>query len=125
MYIDEGTYLRHYGVKGMKWGIRKERERVYKTQNSQQSSDRNKKVSRAVRKKQKAYDRNVRRNWYKAYNKAAEISERTLIPQINKKYSPKDLEDPVIREKYYAEYNRKFEQLYKTEYKKMFGERPR
>lgn len=23
MYVDEQTYLAHYGVKGMKWGVRK------------------------------------------------------------------------------------------------------
>lgn len=27
MYVDEQTYLEHYGVKGMRWGIRKEENR--------------------------------------------------------------------------------------------------
>lgn len=28
MYVDEQTYLTHYGVKGMKWGVRKDRRSV-------------------------------------------------------------------------------------------------
>lgn len=148
MHIDEGTYLRHYGVKGMKWGVRKQREpsRVARSIHDSSrkavesgsysktalkvgaainKSNAKRMSARQLKKKQKAYDKNVRKNWYKAYNNAANIANTKLIPEINSKYSPEDLKDKKILEKYHAEYQRRFNEIYQMEFDKMFGARPK
>ena len=103
--------LRHYGVKGMKWG----RRRAVKKQ------------TKALQKSQKKYDEDVKTNWYKAYNKAAERSNAFLIPALNKKYKGVNFNDPKnssIRDKYEKEYADKFNTMYKQELKTLFGDRP-
>lgn len=104
----------HYGVKGMRWGVRKQPE-----QKVAYSTD------RTVRKAQKKYDRNLKRNWHKAYNKAADYANKVLIPEINKKYSSADLKNEATYKKYVNEYYKKFDKVYQQEVKNMFGERPK
>lgn len=141
MRVSDTDYFAHHGVKGMKWGVRKEPERtgrklgkteakVLRSNTAQSLGKRINKVNadraraKKLRKAQKAYDKNVQKNWVKAYNNAANYANRVLIPEINKQYTPDMLKNPKTRRTYEAEYQRRFNEVYQMEFDKMFGKRP-
>lgn len=99
MIIKEKDYLKHYGVKGMKWGIRRA---------------------------QKKWDRNVKRNWHKSYNKAV----NTFNPQlekINKRYEKYDFSNGFASkagQKYVKEVNDTWQKSYKNALLEDFGPEP-
>ena len=83
------SYLQHYGVKGMKWGVRRAEKRQAKAER------------RAERKKQKAqkkFRHNVNRGWIGAYNKATD-EFNSKIDAVNKKYSGTNLNKPAKNSK--------------------------
>ena len=98
----------HYGKKGMKWGQRRAL----------------KKQAKVLKKKQDAYDYNVRQNWYKAYNATADYANKVLIPQINKKYEGVNLLDSKNNAKYEKEYEAMFDRVYQQKFSELFGDRP-
>lgn len=116
------NFLMHYGVKGMKWGVRHDKPRVNRAQRRNQ-----KKEAKALAKAQKKWDENVNKNWYVAYNKAVDYANKVLIPQINKEY-----EDKYGRGKFTEQqirimdedYAQRFDKIYQMEFDKMFGKRP-
>ena len=118
--------LIHYGIKGMRWGVRKSRVSSTGTK----SNTRDKKEIKAIKKEQKKWDKNVRKNGYKAYNKTIQEVNDTLIPKLNKKYEKYDfskLDDPSIRkvyDRYIEEHDREFESIMNKNYTDMFGKRP-
>ena len=129
-------FLEHYGVKGMKWGVRR-----YQNRNGTlTTTGRNKyRQARQIKRAQKKWDRNFRRNWAKAYNKATERANDVLIPQINKKYKNCDFSkldvsdranpkgDPKLvsaYNKYMEEYQSRFNKILQHSYDEMFGKRP-
>lgn len=69
-------YLEHYGVMGMKWGVRKDRRTAKKAE---------KRKKTAVKKFNQSYNK----GWAQAYNKAADKNEKN-IAEINKKYEKYD-----------------------------------
>lgn len=75
-------YLYHHGVKGMKWGVRKDK---YKAMSRAE-----KKKTKKTYKDQKKFEKNVSKNWTTSYNKAANIMNEK-IEGINKKYKDADL----------------------------------
>jgi len=70
-FMDSKLY--HYGVKGMRWGVRRTPEQLGHCCKQ-----------RKLKKGQKAYDRNSKKNEYKVYNKAGEYSNEFIIPKLNK-----------------------------------------
>ena len=131
--------LYHFGVKGMKWGVRRNRSTTTpngKT-NSRQSFKENriakkeaKQKAKNLKKAQKDWDKNYEKNYVKAYNNAADIANKKLIPEINKKYANVDfsnLNDPKVKalhEKYINEYEEQFNSVFQKQYDEIVGKRP-
>ena len=113
----------HYGVKGMKWGVRRDKPRSSRARARQK-----KKEAKALKKEQRKWDIYVGMHWTEAYNKAADYSNRVLIPQINKEYKEKWGEySKFTKEQKRAideDYAQRFEHIYQKEFDKMFGKRP-
>lgn len=133
--------LYHHGVKGMKWGVRRNRSgaTVSKGERKKQSAQAHKKAGQVInnrknkkelKKAQKKWDDNFQDNYMKAYNTAADKANKTLIPQLNKKYAKydfSDLSDPKIKsihEKYVKEYSDSFTKLFEKEFDNIAGKRP-
>ena len=198
--VDESNYLEHFGILGMKWGVRRyqpypkseghkgkfvgKKDSRNKTKAKKESTidtriddavkkgqakvttdpktgKRNvkfkdgsewnlgtkqgefhrdkRKAAKNLKKEQKAYDENFKKNWVNAYNKAANHANEVLIPQINKKYGKydwtqldtTDMDNPkgdpklvAAYKKYTDEYEQNFNNVLAKEYDKMFGKRP-
>lgn len=111
------TYeLYHYGVKGMKWGVRR-----YQNHDGSLTPKGRKQLEKA----QKSWERDVRNNWTDAYNKAADKVNQQL-DAFNAKYEKVDVRDPKSKttQKYVKEYCKMFNDLYVSELKSRFGDSP-
>jgi hypothetical protein len=129
MNENESEYLQHFGILGMHWGHRKAQSAASVARTKKHLA---KKKAKELIKAQKKWDDDVKVNWYKAYNKAADYSNEYIIPTINKKYEKYDFSkvdnDPKIKkvfDKYNKEYEDLFNETYEKEFGKMFGKRPK
>lgn len=105
----EDYELFHYGVKGMKWGVRKNRDSGVSASNPTAQ----RKYDDLSNKERRKTLRIHRKTSMDNYNKAADWANAELIPAINKKYSKVKLVDAdgnttKSGEKYYKEYNERF-----------------
>ena len=138
--------LKHYGVLGMRWGHRKKQDTVsgQKSHKNRYSADsdrqkesaskdgrQQRKEAKQLAKKQKAYDRNVNKNWWKAHNAAARSSlYNGGLAKLNQKYSKVDFSnqnDPKVKaayQKYLQEHDKLWAQAQQISYNEMFGTRP-
>lgn len=118
IHYNDPDYICHHGVKGMKWGVRKDK---YK---SMSRADR--KNTRKTYKAQKRFERNVSENWHKSYNKAAEIHNEEL-KKINEKYKDANLnrEKPLkIDRDYVKAVNKTWVETYSKVLLQDFGTEP-
>lgn len=131
-YIDakpDLEYLAHFGVKGMKWGVRKQREggsrkeRREAKRKAKQLKDAQRSYDRVAKKYRNVIDINVasRMNGPKGY-----------ISKLNKKYSKWDFtlkdSDPMVSaayNRYQNEFDSKYVEMFAEELVSMFGERPK
>lgn len=116
MLIYDNSELRHYGVKGMKWGHRK-----YQNPDGSLTA----KGKKRLLKNQKAWERDVRDNWTHAYNNAAN-AVNSKLDSFNKKYENENLSDrnSEVTKRYVKEYCDMFNSLYVKELNSRFGESP-
>lgn len=121
--------LAHFGVKGMKWGVRKDSggSGSGSVTNSKKIAKAEAKAAKQLSKSQKKYDKSVNKNAINAYNKAADYANSVLIPNINKKYAAIDVSDPnsAAGKKYVQEYLDSFDKAYVDAMKSIVGERPK
>lgn len=99
--VDVLDWLEHYGVKGQKWGVR--RDRGHEGQQAK---------TKTIRKADEKFERTAisPKNYFSAYNAMADKMNNGEIDRINnlpqfKDRRMTDMNDPVTRE-YHAEYSR-------------------
>lgn len=112
----------HYGVRGMKWGVRKDRsgEKLSKVTNS-----RGERITKADAKWERSAAN--RKKGFAAYNKAADAMNKTHIPQINNKpeYKGKDLNgDTPLSRRYFKEMETAFVAEFNQNLRAAFGDSP-
>lgn len=117
-------YLEHHGVKGMKWGVRryKERRAAKKAARQQRRELRKKTIAVNITNKVKAYER--KKYWHEAYNKATD-EFNLRINAINAKYKNKDLGgvnfETKAGQKYVTEVGKMWKDVYSKAIKERFG----
>lgn len=105
--------LMHYGVKGMKWGVRKKRK---------ESSG---KSERRIKKAQKKFVKSVNRDWLNSYNKATDVFN-SKVKNINDKYSDVNLNDKPTKRgsQYIREVGKLWTESYSNQLISDFGPEP-
>lgn len=83
-------------------------------------------AARKTKKAQKKWDKNTSRNWWKAYNDAADYSNKNFIDKLNKKYdwTKNDENTKKAYKAYVTEYANGFNSILEKSYRDTFGDRP-
>ena len=106
--------LYHFGIKGMKWGVRNQKSRQAKQ----------------IKKAQKKWDKNARKHLTEGYNKAVDYSNKNFVNQLNEKYKDYDFSDPTdkkarkVYKQYVEEYVNGFNSILEKSYREVLGDRP-
>ena len=110
--------LYHFGVKGMKWGVRNQKSREAKK----------------TKKAQKKWDKNTKKNLLKAYGKARDSStaEGGFGGKLLEKYKDYTFDEHTLTDKknreafkhYLEEYVNSWNDLLEKSYREVLGDRP-
>ena len=84
--------LYHYGVKGMKWGVRR-----YQNADGTLTQKGKARQVKLTKKAQKKWDKNTRKHWVEGYNKAADYSNNNFISIMRIRGMPKVSSEILIR----------------------------
>ena len=120
-------YISHFGIKGMKWGIRRYQNKdgsltaEGKARYNQKTiPKRSFSEYKQVKKMQKSWDELYEKEWLKMYNKTVDHVNNVILPNLDKQYNSSDFSklkfdqngklipgsDPAV-EKRYQMYNEK------------------
>lgn len=125
--------IEHFGVKGMKWGVRRTDAQLAKGKTPKSEKLTKVKDARGdqLTKGDVKWNRSTMstKKGIQAYNKSAKEMNDTHIARINNKpeYKDKNFNDPKnskLRDKYYKEYTDTFEKSFNKNLTEAFGESP-
>lgn len=130
--------LAHHGILGQKWGVRRYQnkdgtlteagKKRYGYDTDGQPNQLSGKAQKELQKSQKKWDKNLSKNWWKAYNEASARANSELIPKLNNKYKNlfeiENWPETKRGKQYYAEFENEFNALYEESVERMFGKRP-
>lgn len=114
----EDYELFHYGVKGMRWGVRRKNKDA-RGSSEPATPSKVRKSSDLSKAERKTAEKIMKKNWVKDYNATAEYANREIIPKINKKYKGKVLLDSTGQ---YNEVGRKYVQEHTSAFNKKLRE---
>ena len=124
--MDERAYvvtkdgeLLHYGVKGMKWGVRRAQKKAEKRERMRQ-----KRAAKQLRKDQKAWDKSFPSKLNRVMSDATDYVNKEVIPKVNDKYKNVDLLKKSNYKKYESEINKAYREMYKKRFDEQIGPRP-
>ena len=123
MLNDDELY--HFGVKGMKWGVRR-----YKNPDGTLTAKGKAGETKRIKKAQKKWDKNTKKNWGTAYNKAVDYHNANVIGKLNQKYKDYDFTDLTDKKnrkafkRYVDEYVNSWNDVLEKSYRDILGDRP-
>lgn len=115
------NYIQHYGIKGMKWGVRR-----YQNKDGSLTPAGKKRISKEYKKLSDKIDGELQRTYASRYidahNKAADVMNNGGIDRYNAKQRKKYGENYMDRDDYEENYMKEFEKLLSENYNKSLNE---
>lgn len=120
-YVIYNGELYHYGVKGMKWGVRR-----YRNADGTLTSKGKKRISKQYAKSSKGAMRDLQKNYQsmyvKSYNRAADEMNRGGIDKFNAAQRKKYGDKYADRDGYMSDYQKHFDKAFAKNWNKTLNE---
>lgn len=121
-------FLAHYGVKGMRWGVRRSEAQLAEARGQKTHKKAQKQAKRELKEDLKwASKAASTKGKVKAYNAMAKRMNEGALDEVNKKWegkAPLFSDDPAVRRAYTDEVSKRASQVIQEEAKKIFGDSP-
>lgn len=119
--VQQSEELYHYGVKGMKWGVRR-----YQNKDGSLTPRGKKKISkeyeRTAKKVSKALNKSATRRYVDSYNKAADEMNNGGIDRFNSQQRKKYGDDFAKRDGYASDYEKLFRETFAKHYDQILND---
>lgn len=115
--------LYHHGIKGQKWGVRRYQnpDGTLTTEGKARYLNSDGTLNAKGRKEEKKLYADVKKNWHKVYNAAAQRNNKN-INEINKKYGDTDLGYDAKTDTYTTDSGKQYMQEISNSWKKVYQE---